>query len=176
MIYPVPAVMVSCGSVEQNYNIVTVAWTGTVCTDPAMTYISLRPSRYSFEIIDTTDEFVINITTKKLVRATDWCGVKSGREYNKFEEMGLTPQKGQFVSCPIIKESPINIECKVVEKKPLGTHIMLLAEVLGVQADKEYMDENGAFHLDRAEPIAYSHGKYYVLGEQLGHFGYSIKK
>lgn len=176
MVYPVPAVMVSCGTVGEDANVITIAWTGTICTDPAMTYISLRPERYSYDIIKNSGEFVINLTTRKLAFATDFCGVRSGRDINKFKKMKLTPQKANHVSCPMIKESPINIECKVTEIKKLGTHDMFLAEVLGVNADDQYLDKNGAFSLDKAEPIAYSHGKYYALGKYLGHFGYSVKK
>ena len=176
MLYPVPVVMVSCGGKEKDQNIITIAWTGTTCTDPAMIYISIRPSRLSHDIIRKTKEFVINLTTKDLAFATDWCGVKSGRDFNKFVEMKLTPQKATQVRCPMIKESPINIECRVKEIKKLGTHDMFLAEVLCVHADEKYMDSSGAFDLSAAEPIAYSHGKYYALGEYIGHFGYSVKK
>ena len=176
MVYPVPAVLVSCGDSKENYNMVTIAWTGTICSDPAMTYISVRPERHSHEIIKRTGEFVINLTTKRLSYATDWCGVKSGRDFNKFKEMKLTPIKGEKVSAPIIKESPINIECRVTEIKKLGSHDMFLAEVLCIQADNQYFDKKGAFDLRKAEPIAYSHGKYYALGEYLGYYGFSVKK
>lgn len=175
MIYPVPAVMVSCGSMEKS-NIVTVAWTGTVNTNPAMAYISLRPSRYSYEIINKTGEFVINITTEALAFATDWCGVKSGRDVDKFAEMKLTKQKAEHLNCPIIAESPVNIECRVKEIIPLGSHDMFLSEVVGCMADKEFMDENGRFDFAAAKPICYSHGEYYGMGKYLGKFGYSVQK
>lgn len=176
MIYPLPAVMVSCGSKKSDYNIITVAWTGTVCSDPVMTYVSLRPNRHSYQLIKDSGEFVINLTTEDLAFATDWCGCRSGRDYNKFKKMKLTAVKGEHVLAPIIKESPVNIECRVTEVKDLGIHHMFLAEVLGVQADEKYLDDKGAFHLEDASPITYVHGKYYTLGEYIGHFGYSVKK
>lgn len=176
MIYPLPAVMVSCGDDEVE-NILTVAWTGTICSDPPMCYISVRKERYSHEIISRTKEFVINITTEALAKATDWCGVKSGRDFNKFKEMHLTPEKGQIVKAPIIKESPLNIECRVVEVKELGSHDMFIAEVVAIDAEEELIDKGtGAFQLNHAQPLAYSHGKYYGLGEKLGGFGFSVKK
>lgn len=177
LIYPVPAVMVSCGSEKKEYNIFTASWTGTICTDPAMCYVSIRPERHSYGIIKKNMEFVINLTTKKLARATDWCGVRSGRDYDKFKEMKLTPVQGSKVKAPLIKESPINIECVVKEIKPLGVHEMFIAEVVAVNADKKYLDpETGAFNLQAANPICYSHGKYYTLGEKLGKFGFSVEK
>ena len=176
MVYPVPAVMVSCGDEPKNYNIITIAWTGNICSDPAMTYISVRPTRHSYEIIKRTGEFVINITTKKLLHATDFCGVKSGRDINKFQKMKLTPRAGNFIKAPIIVESPLNIECQVTEIKSLGSHDMFLAKVLGIQADSKFIDKKGAFNLAKAEPICYSHGKYYVLGRELGFYGYSVQK
>ncbi|MFA8343721.1 MAG: flavin reductase family protein [Rhodothermaceae bacterium] len=177
LIYPVPAVMVSCGSEKKEYNIFTASWTGTICTDPAMCYVSIRPERHSYGIIKKNMEFVINLTTKKLARATDWCGVRSGRDYDKFKEMKLTPVQGSKVKAPLIKESPINIECVVKEIKPLGVHDMFIAEVVAVNADKKYLDpETGAFNLQAANPICYSHGKYYTLGEKLGKFGFSVEK
>lgn len=175
MVYPLPAIMVSCGTMEES-NIITIAWTGTICTDPAMTYISLRPERHSYEMIKKTGEFVINLTTKDLAYATDWCGVRSGAQYDKFEEMKLTKEKGNFVSCPMIKESPVSIECRVKEIKELGSHHMFIAEVLAVNADEKYLDENGRFCLEKCELITYSHGQYYSLGENLGRFGFSVKK
>ncbi len=175
VLYPVPAVMVSCGDME-NSNIVTVAWTGIINSEPAMAYISLRQSRYSHEIISRTREFVINVTTERLVRATDWCGVKSGRDFDKFKEMKLTKQKAEHLDCPIIAESPINIECKVKDIIPLGSHDMFLAEIIGCMADTEYMDENGRFDFAASKPICYSHGEYYSLGSYLGKFGYSVQK
>lgn len=176
MVYPVPAVMVTVADREGRDNIITVAWTGTVCSDPAMTYISVRKSRHSYQMIEDTGEFVINLTTKKLTRATDYCGVKSGRDVDKFAEMGLTRAPASKVKVPLIAESPVNIECKVVQKLELGTHDMFLAEVLAVQADTAYMDDTGRFRLYKAEPVAYCHGGYYGLGELIGTFGYSVKK
>ncbi|OGC03381.1 flavin reductase [candidate division WOR-1 bacterium RIFOXYA12_FULL_43_27] len=172
MVYPVPAVMVSCG----DHNIITIAWTGTICSEPAMTYVSIRPSRYSHEIISKTKEFVINLTTKKLVFATDFCGVKSGRAINKFEAMKLTPEKAKQVKCPLIKESPVNIECAVTEIKKLGSHDMFIAKVLCIHGDKKYIDPRGNFNLAAAQPVAYSHGKYYQLGKCLGFYGFSVKR
>ena len=177
MIYPLPAVMVSCGDSPENYNILTIAWTGTVCSDPPMCYISVRRERHSYELIKRTGEFVINLTTQALVQATDWCGVRSGREYNKFAQMHLTPEPAQVVSAPLIAESPLNIECRVKEIVPLGSHDMFLAEVVAVDAEEKLVDKTtGAFQLNHAQPIAYSHGKYYGLGEKLGPFGFSVKK
>ena len=175
MVYPLPAVMISCGDMNKS-NILTVAWTGTICTDPAMTYISIRPERYSYEIIKKTGEFVINLTNRELSYATDWCGVKSGKDVDKFKEMKLTKEKANFVSCPLIKESPISIECKVVEIKELGSHHMFIAKVLSVDADEKYFDETGKFCLEDADLITYSHGQYYTLGKNLGKFGFSVKK
>lgn len=175
VIYPVPAVMVSCGTMEKK-NIITVAWTGTVNSDPAMTYVSIRPSRHSYQIIKERGEFVINLVTEKLAYACDYCGVKSGRDIDKFAEMKLTAKKGEKVDAPIIYESPVNIECKVKEIIPLGTHDMFLAEVVSVQVSDDYLDETGKFHFDKAKPICYSHGTYYGLGKKLGTFGYSVKK
>ena len=175
MIYPVPVVMVSCGDMEQS-NIVTVAWSGTVNTNPAMAYISLRPSRFSYDIIKRTGEFVINITTEELAFATDWCGVKSGRDTDKFAEMKLTKQKAEHLNCPVIAESPVNIECKVKDIIPLGSHDMFLAEVVGCMADKKHMDENGRFDFASSKPICYSHGEYYGLGKYMGKFGWSVQK
>lgn len=175
MIYPLPAVMISCGTMEKS-NIITVAWTGTICTNPAMTYISIRPERYSYEMIKESMEFVINLTTKELAYATDWCGVRSGAEYDKFKEMNLTKEEANFVACPMIKESPVSIECKVVEIKELGSHHMMLAEVLAVNAEEKYLDDNGKFCLEKCNLITYSHGQYYTLGENIGKFGFSVKK
>ena len=177
LIYPLPAVMVSCGDEPDNYNILTIAWTGTVCSDPPMCYISVRHERHSYDLIKRTGEFVINLTTTSLVHATDWCGVRSGREYNKFKEMHLTPQQGQVVKAPLIAESPLNIECRVRDIRPLGTHDMFLADVVAVDAEDNLIDKaTGAFQLNHAQPIAFSHGKYYSLGEKLGSFGFSVKK
>lgn len=176
MVYPVPAVMVSCGDKKENYNIITIAWTGTINSEPPMTYVSIRPSRHSHAIIKRTGEFVINLTTKRLAFATDFCGVKSGRDLDKFKTMKLTPEKASKVKCPLIKESPMNIECKVTEIKKLGSHDMFIAKVLCVHGDKKYLEPSGKFNLQAAQPIAYSHGNYYQLGKYLGHFGFSIKK
>lgn len=175
VLYPLPAVMVSCGTFE-NSNIVTVAWTGIINTDPPMTYISLRESRHSYDIIKKHGEFVINTTNKALVRATDFCGVKSGRDVDKFKHLNLTKEKAPHLNAPMIGESPINLECKVTEIKKLGSHTMFMAEIVGVCADEKYMDKNGRFAFERSLPICYSHGEYYSLGEKLGFFGYSIKK
>jgi len=177
MIYPLPAVMISCGSDPEEYNILTVSWTGTICTEPAMCYISVRPQRHSYAIIKKNMEFVINLTTKDLAFATDWCGVKSGSQHKKFAEMGLTPVPASVVKAPMIKESPVNIECVVKEIRELGSHHMFIAEVVAVQADKKYVDEEtGQFRLNDAGLICYSHGKYYETGAQLGKFGYSVRK
>ncbi|MDD7349434.1 MAG: flavin reductase family protein [Clostridiales bacterium] len=177
MLYPVPAVMVSCGREKEIPNIITVAWTGTICSDPAMLSISVRPERYSYGIIRETKEFVVNLTTKDLARATDWCGVKSGRDVDKFQQMHLTAAKAiHLKSAPIIAESPVNIECKVKEVLELGSHHMFLAEVAGVQISEKYMNETGKFELNDTGLVAYSHGEYFTLGEKIGKFGYSVKK
>lgn len=176
MLYPLPAVMVTCRGKDGKDNIITIGWTGTVCSDPAMTYVSVRKERYSHAMILETGEFVINLTTKKLAKATDFCGVRSGRDVDKFEAMHLTKEEAQVVNVPMIAESPVNIECRVIEVKELGSHDMFLAEVVAVHADEAYMDEKGRFSLTAADPIAYSHGTYFTLGEQLGTFGYSVKK
>lgn len=174
-VYPIPAVMVSCGDMEKS-NIMTVAWTGILNTNPAMCYISVRPERYSYNIIKETGEFVINLTSKELTYATDWCGVKSGRDVDKFESMKLTKEKSNFVRCPSIKESPVSIECKVKEIKELGSHHMFMAEVLSINADEKYIDEKGAFDISKCDLVAYANGKYFELGEQVGKFGYSVQK
>ncbi len=177
MVYPLPAVMVSCGSVPEEYNIITISWTGTICTNPAMCYISVRPERHSYGIIKKNGAFVINLTTKELAFATDWCGVKSGSKYNKFKEMGLTPGLASRVDAPIINESPINIECLVKEIIELGSHHMFISEVVAVSADEKYIDSgSGLFRLDEASPICYSHGKYYETGALIGKFGFSVEK
>jgi len=176
MLYPLPAVLVTCRGKDGRDNVLTVAWTGTICSDPAMNYVSVRKERYSHEMIRETGEFVINLTTRQLAKATDFCGVRSGRDVDKFEAMQLTKEEAQVVNVPMIAESPVNIECRVTEVKELGSHDMFLAEVVAVHADEVYMDENGRFSLTAAEPIAYSHGTYFTLGEQLGTFGYSVKK
>ena len=176
MLYPVPAVMVSCARPSERPNIITVAWTGTVCSNPAMVSISVRPQRYSYNIIRETGEFVINLTTEKLVRATDYCGVRSGRDVDKFQEIHLTAGKADKVSAPLIQESPVNIECRVKDVMELGTHHMFLAEVVAVDIDDRYLDASGKFDLNKAGLIVYSHGEYLALGEKLGSFGYSVKK
>ncbi len=176
MLYPLPAVMVSVAGKDGKNNILTVAWTGTVCSDPPMVFISVRPERYSYHMLKDTGEFVINLTTKELAFATDYCGVKSGRDVDKFRELHLTPLPAELVKAPLIAESPVNIECQVTEVKPLGTHDMFLAKVAAVHVDEEYMDEKNKFHLEEAEPIVYSHGAYFTVGSLLGTFGYSVKK
>ena len=177
MIYPLPAVMISCGSTPEEYNIITASWVGTICTNPPMCYISVRPERHSYEIIKRNMEFVINITTEDLAYATDWCGVRSGRDHNKFEEMKLTPGKASIVQAPVIEESPLNIECRVREILSLGSHDMFIADVVNVKADEAYIDvETGKFKLEDAKPIAYSHGQYYEMGDNIGGFGWSVKK
>ena len=174
-VYPIPAVMVSCGDMEKS-NIITVAWTGIINTNPAMVYISIRPERHSYNIIKETGEFVINLTTKDLVYQTDWCGVKSGANVDKFKEMKLTKEKSNFVSAPSIKESPVSIECKVKEIKELGSHHMFVAEVLSINADEKYIDEKGAFDISKCDLVAYANGKYFELGKQVGKFGFSVQK
>jgi flavin reductase (DIM6/NTAB) family NADH-FMN oxidoreductase RutF len=177
MIYPLPAVMVSCGSTPEEYNIITISWTGTICTDPPMCYISVRPERYSYNIIKKYGEFVINLTTSSLAYATDWCGVKSGSKQNKFVEMGLTAIQASKIKAPMIGESPVNIECIVKEIKELGTHHMFISEVVAVNAEEKLFDkETGIFHLDESIPLIYSHGKYYETGKFIGKFGHSVEK
>lgn len=177
MIYPLPAVLVTCGNSDDNYNVFTVAWTGTICTNPPMCYISVRPERHSHGIIERTGEFVLNLTTKDLSKATDWCGVKSGRDCNKFHEMLLATEPAQIVKAPLLADSPLNIECQVVEKRTLGSHDMFIANIVAIDADDKYIDKGtGAFQLNHAAPLAYSHGTYYALGEKIGGFGFSVKK
>lgn len=176
MLYPVPAVMVSCGRKGEKPNIITTAWCGTVCSSPAMLYVSIRPERYSYDIIKETKEFVVNLVTKDLIYATDYCGVKSGRDVDKFKEMNLTPLQSVHVEAPGIDESPVNLECRVKQIIPLGSHDMFLAEVLGVTIDEKYMDENGKFELNKTGLTAYSHGEYFELGRKAGSFGYSVRK
>lgn len=177
MLYPVPPVLVTCGPSTKKSNMLTVAWAGTICSDPAMLSISVRPERYSYGLIKENMEFTVNLTTAAMARATDWAGVRSGRDFNKWKETGLTPQEGVKVSCPSIAESPLCIECRVRQIIPLGTHHMFLAEVVNVLADENLIDpETGAFRLDSADLMAYSHGAYYALGEKLGKFGFSVQK
>ena len=176
MLYPLPVVMVTVADKEGNPNVLTVAWVGTVCSSPAMVSISVRPERHSYKMLCETGEFVINIATKELAYATDFCGVRSGRDMDKFDKMGLTTSKAEHVAAPIIVESPLNIECRVKERLALGSHDCFIAEVLCVHADEKYMDEKNKFDLQKANPIVYSHGEYFTLGEKLGKFGYSVKK
>lgn len=176
MLYPLPAVMVSVTDGKGQDNIITIAWAGTVCTNPPMVSISVRPSRYSYEMLKETGEFVINLTTEDLAFATDFCGVRSGRDVDKFREMNLTKEKAQFVKAPMIGEAPVCIECRVREIKELGSHHMFLADVLAVHAEEEYMDEKGKFHLNLSKLLVYSHGKYLATGKCLGTFGFSVKK
>lgn len=177
MIYPLPAVMVTVGSSPEEYNIITISWTGTLCTNPPMCYISVRPGRHSYPILIKNKEFVINLTTKDLAKATDWCGVKSGKDYNKFKEMGLTPGKASVVNAPIIEESPVHVECKVKDIISLGSHDMFIADVVNVKVDDAYLDpKTNAFDLSKALPISYAHGNYYNIGEHIGRFGFSVQK
>lgn len=176
MLYPVPAVMVSCGRPQEKPNIITVAWAGTVCTNPPMLSVSVRPERYSYDIIKDTGEFVVNLVTKDLVRATDYCGVRSGRDVDKYRETGLTPLASRNVSCPGIAESPVNIECKVREILPLGSHHMFLSEVVSVTVEESYLNKKGKFELNKSGLVTYSHGSYFLLGQELGSFGYSVRK
>ena len=175
LLAPVPAVLVTCGN-EKRSNVFTVAWTGILNTNPAMVYISVRPTRYSYNLIKESGEFVINLTTKDLAYATDWCGVKTGAKVDKFAEMHLTKEKAKFVKCPMIKESPVSVECKVKEIKELGSHHMFVAEVLAINADEKYIDEKGAFDISKCNLVAYANGKYFELGKQVGKFGYSVQK
>lgn len=177
MLYPLPAVMVSAGDKESNQNILTIAWTGTICTNPPMVYISVRPERYSYQMIKDTGEFVINLTTEKLAKATDYCGVRSGRDTDKWKETGLTPGPAEsLLYAPVIKECPVSIECRVTEIKELGSHHMFLAEVKTVQVDESYLNEKNKFELNKTGLLAYSHGEYLGLGKKIGTFGYSIRK
>ena len=177
MIYPLPAVLVSCGSTPDEYNLLTVAWTGTLCTNPPMCYISVRPERHSYDIIRRRMEFVINLTTTDMARATDWCGVRSGRDYNKFHEMGLTPGRCTVVSAPLVEESPLCIECRVKEILSLGSHDMFIADVVNVRADERYLNpDTGKFELSESHPLVYVHGNYSELGSRIGKFGWSVEK
>lgn len=177
MIYPLPAVLISCGSTAEEYNLLTISWVGTICSNPPMCYISVRPERHSYEIIKRTGEFVINLTNEDMAYATDWCGVKSGKDFNKFAEMKLTPAKSEFISAPIIREAPLSIECRVKEIVKLGSHDMFISDVVNVQADTKYIDpETDTFDLAKAKLIAYSHGHYYKLGEEIGKFGWTVQK
>ena len=174
-VYPIPAVMVSCGTMEKS-NIITVAWTGIINTNPAMVYISVRPTRYSYNLIKDQGEFVINLTTKSLTRATDWYGVKSGANVDKFKEMKLHKEKASIVKCPMIQESPVSVECKVKEIKELGSHTMFIAEVVAINVDEKYIDNKGAFDITKCDLMAYANGNYLAMGKKLGKFGFSVKK
>ena len=174
-IYPIPAVLVTSGDMEKS-NIMTVAWTGILNTNPAIVYISVRPERYSYNLIRENMEFAINLTTEDLVYATDWCGVRSGAKVDKFKEMNLTKEKAQNIKCPLIKESPVSIECKVIEIKEFGSHHTFIARVLSIDADDKYIDEKGAFDITKCDLIAYANGKYFELGNKIGKFGYSVQK
>ncbi len=177
MIYPLPAALISCGATEKEYNVLTASWVGTICSNPPMCYVSIRPERYSHSIVERNMAFVINLTTEGLARATDWCGVRSGKDFNKFAECGLTPVASQKVAAPYIKESPLSIECKVREVLHLGSHDMFIADVEDVLADTAYIDpETGAFDMEKAGLLVYSHGHYYKTGEAIGNFGWSVKK
>lgn len=177
MIYPLPAVMITCGSSPEEYSILTVSWVGTICTNPPMCYISVRPERYSYPIIKRNMEYAINLTTEDLAQATDWCGVRSGKNYDKFKEMGLTPGKASIVQAPIIEESPLCIECRVKEIISLGSHDMFISDVVNVKADEKYFDPiTEKFSLELAKPLVYVHGHYYGLGDLIGKFGWSVQK
>ncbi len=177
MVYPVPAIMVSVGNKAGQTNIFTAAWTGNVCTNPPMVYISVRPERYSYGFIEETGEFVINLTTESLTKAADYCGVRSGREHDKWKDCGLTQEKAAKLEyAPLIAESPVNIECRVKQSIKLGSHVMFIADVLAVKADEAFLDEKGSFRLDKARLITYSHGDYMSLKEKIGSFGYSVRK
>lgn len=177
MIYPVPAALVTCGASPEEWNVLTVAWTGTICTNPPMCYVSVRPERHSFPLIERYGEFTINLTTSEMVRAVDWAGVRSGSDHNKWDATGLTPEPGEMTSSPSIKESPLSIECRVKQIMHLGSHAMIIADVMCLRADERYIDPStGRFSLEAANLMAWSHGHYYRLGEELGHFGFSVKK
>lgn len=177
MVYPAPAAIVTAGADASEWNLFTVAWTGTICTDPAMLYISVRPSRYSYPLLMKNMEFTLNLTTVEMARATDWVGVRSGADYDKWKESGLTPLPGEKVASPTIAESPLSIECRVKEVVRLGTHDMFIADVLNIRADSRWIDENtGAFSFKEAGLLVYAHGAYYSLGDLIGHFGFSVKK
>jgi flavin reductase (DIM6/NTAB) family NADH-FMN oxidoreductase RutF len=176
MIYPLPAVLVSCGATPDEYNVMTASWTGTVCSNPPMCYVSIRPERYSYDIIKRTGCFVINLTNKDLARATDFCGVRSGRDMDKFKEAGITPGKAEVVAAPIVEESPVSIECRVVDIRPLGSHDMFLAEVVNVLVDAKYIDENDKLDMAAMDLIAYTHGEYFDVSNPKGFFGWSVRK
>ncbi|MCF8357692.1 MAG: flavin reductase family protein [Prolixibacteraceae bacterium] len=177
MVYPLPAALVSCGSSPEEYNLITIAWTGTTCSDPPMCYISVRPGRHSYDIIKRNREFVINLTTEKLARATDWCGCRSGRKYDKWKEMRLTPGKAKVVKAPLVEEAPVSIECRVKDIIELGSHHMFLAEVVNIRVDEELLDtDTGKFNLAGVNPLVYNHGNYFRLGKKIGKFGWAVEK
>ncbi len=176
MVYPAPAAMVSVADKDGNTDIITAAWTGNICSDPAMAYVSVRPERFSYHMIEETQCFVINLTTKSLAKATDYCGVRSGRDVDKWKETGLTKEPADHIPAPMIKESPVNIECQVVNYLDLGTHTMFIGKVLAVHVDEAYMDKKGKFDLTSTGLMAYAHGEYLELGKRIGTFGYSVKK
>lgn len=180
MLYPLPVVFVTGGDLSSkdpsDLCLMTAAWTGTVCSDPAMTYVSIRPSRYSHDIIEKHMEFALNLPTAALARKLDHCGVISGRDENKFETQGLTPIASSTIKAPLIEECPVNIECKVTQILRLGSHDMFLAKVSAVWVDDRLMDEEGRLHLEKADLISYSHGQYMTLGRPLGSFGYSVRR
>ncbi|MBR0381971.1 MAG: flavin reductase family protein [Eubacterium sp.] len=176
MLYPLPAVLVTVRDGDGKDNLFTVAWAGTVCTNPPMLSVSVRPSRHSYKMMKETGVFAVNLTTRSMARQTDYCGVRSGRDHDKWEETGLTKEEGKKISVSVIAESPVNIECRVRQVIPLGSHDLFLADVVHVTVDEKYMDEKGGFHLEKADPIVYSHGKYFDLGTELGTFGYSVRK
>lgn len=177
IIYPLPVMMISCGENEEEYNIITVSWVGTICANPPMCYISVHTKRHSYEILKRTKEFVINLSNEDLAKVTDWCGVKSGKDFNKFKEMKLTPEKGEVVNAPIIKESPLCIECKVKEIIPLGSHDMFVSEIVNIQVAPQYIDkETDTLDLQKIKLIANSQKHYYKVGEEIGKFGWSVRK
>ena len=177
LIYPLPAILVSCGSNESEYNLLTVSWVGTLCSDPPMCYISVRPERHSYALLKKNMEFVLNLTTQDMAYQTDWCGVRSGKDYDKFKEMNLTPGKATIVQAPIVEESPLCIECRVKEVLGLGSHDMFIADVVNVLADEKYIDsQTGRFDMKKANLLAYSHGNYYEIGNHIGKFGWSVQK
>lgn len=176
LLCPVPAVMVSCGQGDEK-NIITIGWTGIINSQPPMTYISVRKSRHSHAIISREKEFVINLTTRDLAFATDYCGVKSGAEVDKFREMKLTPVKAEQVNCPMIGESPVNLECRVTEVREYPTHDMFTAEIIKIHVDKKLMEEDGRLALENADLIAYVHGEYFGINKTpIGRFGFSVMK
>jgi len=177
MIYPLPAVLVSCGATPDEYNLFTAAWVGTLCSDPALCYVSIRPERHSHDIVERNMAFTLNLTTRQLARATDWCGVRSGRDHDKWSTMGLTPVKGEAVAAPRVDEAPVSIECAVRDIMRLGSHDMFIGEVMDVIVDERYINpDTGALDLAAADLITYCHGHYYTLGDELGHFGWSVRK